>query len=93
MLMLDHALPGIPGGPGGPGGPTMPLYSDPGTPKKSTESVGGLGQGLCLPPPATWTGGPLPSLTLEQGDELLVGCSWQAGWSRGTRKPNTDSRT
>lgn len=35
---------------------------------------------------------PLSSLTLEQGEEFLIGCSWQAGRPRGARKPNADSR-
>ena len=86
--MLDHALPGIPGGPGGPGGPMMPLYSDPETPKKGTESVGGLGQGTSASYHKLLT-----SLTLEQGEELLVGCSWEARGSWGARQPNADSRT
>lgn len=48
--MLDHALPGIPGGPGGPGGPTMPLNSDPETPRKSKESVMAWAKGSAFCP-------------------------------------------
>lgn len=65
MLMLDHALPGIPGGPGGPGGPMMPLYSDPGTPRKSKGVSHGLGQGALPSIPNHLDRCLLLSLTLE----------------------------
>ena len=90
MLMLDHMLPGSPGGPGGPGGPTMPLNSDPETPKKSKYGSWLQPRGSALHPEALVQMA-LLSLTLEQGEEFLVGCAWQAWWSRGARKPNADS--
>lgn len=62
MLMLDHALPGTPGGPGGPGGPTMPLYSDPGIPRKSGELVMARTEGLCLASQIAWPGVPCSAL-------------------------------
>lgn len=36
---------------------------------------------------------PQLSLTLEQGEELFIGCPRQARGSRGPGKPNADSRT
>lgn len=70
----------------------MPLYSDPETPKKRTESTGVWAKGLCLPSPSHVDRWLVTSLTLKQGEELFVGCSWQARGSRGARKPNADSR-
>lgn len=90
MLMLDHALPGSPGGPGGPGGPTMPLNSDPETPRKSKDRSQPGPRNSAVHPEAL---GQMALLgrTLEQGEELLVGCSRQAWGPRGARKPNADS--
>lgn len=90
--MLDHTLPGIPGGPGGPGGPTMPLNSDPETPREGTESVLACAKGFCFLPNHL-DRCPLLGLTSQQGEELLIGGSRQARGPRGTRKPNADPRT